>query len=244
MEFSEMKIGERFQEETKYSRPSAIHRRLENEPTLSSPRIISLPQPEVSTGPNIWEIMGVRRSIRDYSRDPLPLQELANLLWATQGLTENAPGPYFRTSPSAGALHPLDTFLVVNRVPELASGIYWLRVEDFSLQLKSQGDFSSRISQAALDQEMVRNAAVVFVWVAVIQRSRQKYRQRAYRYIYLDAGHIAQNLYLAATALDLGCCAVAAFFDEEMNQLVGADGKEETAIYLAAIGKKRQAQRE
>jgi len=79
---------------------------------------------------------------------------------------------------------------------------------------------------------------VVFVWVAVIQRSRQKYRQRAYRYIYLDSGHLAQNLYLAATAMNLGCCAMAAFFDEEVNQIVDVDGAEETAVYLAAIGRR------
>jgi SagB-type dehydrogenase family enzyme len=241
VDFSEMKIGERFQEETKYFRPSALHRRTEKEPALSSPRGIPLPEAKFLTGPNIWEIMGNRRSVRDYSPDPIPLQDLSNLLWATQGITEKAPGPWFRTAPSAGALHPMDTYIVAARVGELGPGIYRLRVEDFSLEPKKLGNFASLISQAALDQEIVRNAAVVFVWVAVIQRSRQKYRQRAYRYIYLDSGHIAQNLYLAATALNLGCCAVAAFFDEEVNQLLGVDGKEETALYLATVGKRGRA---
>jgi SagB-type dehydrogenase family enzyme len=108
----------------------------------------------------------------------------------------------------------------------------------FGLEKKRIGDYSSRIAAAALDQEVARAAAVVFVWVAVIHRSRQKYQQRAYRYIYLDCGHIGQNLYLAATSMDLGCCGIAAFYDDEVNDLVGVDGQEETAVYLAAVGKK------
>jgi len=238
MEVPVMKIGERFQEETKYFRPVSVPRQHEKEAGSSFPQIFPLPQPEISTGPNIWEILARRRSVRDYGEAALTLEELANLLWATQGVTVKAPGAWFRTAPSAGALHPIDTYIVVNRVHELASGIYWLHVEDFTLHLKKQGEFSSQIAQAALAQDIARRAAVVFVWVAVIQRSRQKYRQRAYRYIYLDSGHIAQNLYLAATAMNLGCCAIAAFFDAEVNQLLGVDGKEETAIYLATIGKR------
>jgi SagB-type dehydrogenase family enzyme len=127
---------------------------------------------------------------------------------------------------------------VVNRVEGLDLGIYFLNVTNFSLEMKNRGDFSLQIAQAALDQDIAREAAVVFVWVAVIHRSRQKYRQRAYRYIYLDCGHIGQNLYLAATAMGLGCCGIAAFFDDEVNNLIEVDGLEETAIYLASVGKK------
>jgi SagB-type dehydrogenase family enzyme len=243
MEVPVMKIGERFQEETKYLRPSFVPRQPEKAAGSFFSQIISLPRPEISSGPNIWEIMARRRSIRDYSEAPLTLQELATLLWATQGVTLKAPDAWFRTAPSAGALHPIDTYIVVNRVQELASGIYWLHVGDFTLHLKKEGDFSSPIAQAALDQDIARSAAVVFVWVAVIQRSRQKYRQRAYRYIYLDSGHIAQNLYLAATTMNLGCCAIAAFFDAEVKQLLGVDGKDETTIYLATNGKKRQTRK-
>jgi len=238
MDSTDPKIGERFQEETKYFRPSAVSTRPDQEPASFAPRSIPLPPPEISAGPGIWEVLRKRRSTRDYRQDPLNLKELANLLWATQGVTVKAPAPWFRTAPSAGALHPIDTYLIVNQTRGLASGIYRLKVEDFTLELKKTGDFSARIAEAALDQDIARNAAVVFVWVAVIQRSRQKYRQRAYRYIYLDSGHLAQNLYLAATAMDLGCCAIAAFFDEEVNQIVGVDGTEETTVYLATIGKK------
>jgi SagB-type dehydrogenase family enzyme len=238
MDFTGQDIGQRFQQETKYARPSSLAGTAEKTAEAASPRIISLPAPSLEPEPNVWKVLQQRRSIRDYTPAPLALKELSNLLWATQGITEKAFSPWYRTVPSAGALHPIDTYLVVNRVEGLDPGVYFLNVTDFSLERKNKGDFSLPIAQAALDQDIAREAAVVFVWVAVIHRSRQKYRQRAYRYIYLDCGHIAQNLYLAATAMGLGCCGIAAFFDDEVNNLIEADGLEETAIYLATVGKK------
>jgi SagB-type dehydrogenase family enzyme len=239
MDFTGQNIGQTFQQETKYARPSSLARATEKTAEAASPQIISLPSPSLETGPNFWKVLQQRRSIRDYTPAPLTLEELSNLLWATQGITEKAFSPWYRTVPSAGALHPIDTYLVVNRVEGLDPGIYFLNVTDFSLEGKNKGDFSLQIAQAALDQDIAREAAVVFVWVAVIPRSRQKYRQRAYRYIYLDCGHIGQNLYLAATAMGLGCCGIAAFFDDEVNNLIEVDGLEETAIYLASVGEKR-----
>lgn len=244
MELSEQKIGQIFQEKTKYFRPaygpiSSDKPSLDKGPKDIPATIISLPQPRIDVGPNLWEVLLKRRSNRDYSHVPLPLEELANLLWATQGITDQPFSSWYRTAPSAGALHPVDTYLIVNRVEGLESGIFFLHVQDFSLERKRQGDFSRQIARAALDQDMAREAAVVFVWVAVIHRSRQKYRQRAYRYIYLDCGHIGQNLYLAATAMGLGCCGIAAFFDDEVNNLIEVDGVEETVIYLATVGKRK-----
>ena len=243
MELPEQNIGQIFQKKTKYFRPaygpiSADKPSLDISPKPLPSQIISLPQPRIDIGPNLWEVLLKRRSIRDYSHIPLSLQELSTLLWATQGITDQSFSSWYRTAPSAGALHPIDTYLVVNRVEGLKSGIYFLHVLDFSLKRKSQGDFSRQIAHAALDQDIAQEAAVVFVWVAVIHRSRQKYRQRAYRYIYLDCGHIGQNLYLAATAMGLGCCGIAAFFDDEVNSLIEVDGQEETAIYLATVGKR------
>ena len=207
-------------------------------PRSLSSATVPLPDPMVAAGAGLWEVLAKRRSIRDYSPAPLSMEELANLLWATQGITDRSFSPWYRTAPSAGALHPIDTYLIVNRVQGLAPGIYFLHVENFSLERKNQGDFSRQVAQAALNQDMAREAAVVFIWVAVIRRSSQKYRQRAYRYIYLDCGHIAQNLYLAAAAMDMGCCGIAAFFDDEVNDLLGVDGRAETAIYLATVGKR------
>ena len=120
MDSADLKIGERFQEETKYFRPSAVSTRPDQEPVSFAPRTIPLPPPEISAGPGIWEVLRKRRSTRDYRKEPLNLKELANLLWATQGVTVKAPAPWFRTAPSAGALHPIDTYLVVNQTKGLA----------------------------------------------------------------------------------------------------------------------------
>jgi len=243
MEISEQKVGQIFQERTKYYRQALAtffpeKRGAEQKTKSPSPKIITLPQPQLGAGPKFWATLKQRRSIRDYQKVPLTITELSNLLWATQGITDKALSPWYRTVPSAGALHPIDTYLIINRVEDLEGGIYFFQVPDFSLEVRSTGDFSQKIALAALDQEMARTAAVVFVWAAVVRRSRGKYRQRAYRYIYLDCGHIAQNLYLAAAAMGLGCCGIGAFYDDEVNALIEVDGSEETAIYLAAVGKK------
>ncbi len=240
MEDFTLNIGQLFQEKTKYFRsfpefsgsfPKTATRDLQPSP------IIPLPKPQLLKGIDFWTTLKRRRSFRNYQEISLPLSELSALLWATQGLTGVKESPWYRTVPSAGALHPIDTYLVVNRVEGIQAGIYFFQVDEFSLQKRKSGDFSRPIARAALDQEMAMEAALIFVWVAVIERCRQKYRQRAYRYIYLDCGHIAQNLYLAATAMNLGCCAIGAFFDDEVNALLDLDGQEETAIYLATIGK-------
>jgi SagB-type dehydrogenase family enzyme len=240
MEISERNIGQRFQQGTKYLRPSYPPGKPAKTSEPSPLRILSLLQPQIDNGPSLWKVLLKRRSIRDYINEPLSQSDLSTLLWATQGITEMASSPWYRTAPSAGALHPIDTYVAVNQVEGLKPGIYFLRIGDFALQMKKQGDFSGRIAEAALGQDPVRAAAVVFIWVAVIRRSRQKYHERAYRYIYLDCGHICQNLYLAATAMNLGCCGIAAFFDDEVNEAVGVDGLEETVIYLATVGKKRK----
>ncbi len=237
MEFSERMIGQQFQQATKYTRSFSSRSdrpRIEGAPL----KVIPLPEPKMDKGPDLWHVLLKRRSMRDYSKKPLSYEELSPLLWATQGLTEGAASPWYRTAPSAGALHPIDTYLIANRVEDLEAGIYFLRVADFALEMKQKGTFGAEMARAALDQSIAAEAAVIFVWIAVIDRSRQKYRQRAYRYIYLDCGHICQNLYLAATAMNLACCGIAAFFDDEVNALVGVDGQEETAIYLATVGKK------
>jgi SagB-type dehydrogenase family enzyme len=167
----------------------------------------------------------------------MSMEELSQLLWATQGTTLEASGYKFRAAPSAGALYPVETYLVVNRVQELEAGVYHYDAVEGNLQLLENGNHGSRVAAAALDQPMAELAAVVFIWTAIVERAKWKYLERAYRYIYLDAGHIGQNLYLAATALGLGCCAIGALYDEEVNELVGADGVDETAIYMCTVGK-------
>ena len=237
-------IGDRYQRETKYSRgrlgggfldlstqPETFKRceRRQGE--------IVLPEPELEGGAPLWTAIRRRRSRREFSSEPISLPQLSQLLWATQGITHSARDYPFRACPSAGALYPIETYLVVNNVEELSAGIYHFYVPKHLLEILAQGAFGRDLAQAALGQHMVRRAAVVFVWTTVVQRSKWKYQERGYRYIYLDGGHIGQNLYLAATALDLGCCTIGALFDEEVNQLISVDGKEETVIYMGAVGR-------
>jgi SagB-type dehydrogenase family enzyme len=134
----------------------------------------------------------------------------------------------------------VETYLLVNNVETLEKGIYHFRPHYFDLEFLREGDISGDLARAALGQSMVVGSQVTFIWSAVIERSKWKYRERAYRYIYLDAGHIAQNLYLAGEALGLSVCAIAAFFDDEVNRLVGLDGVKETTIYLATVGRSKQ----
>jgi len=159
---------------------------------------------------------------------------LAFLLWASQGIT--SPQGY-RAAPSAGALYPVETYLSVHRVQDVPAGIYHFNVRDFCLERLVKGDFAPVLGAMALGQSVIKRAAVVFIWTAVILRLMAKYRNRAIRYIFLDAGHICQNLLLAVTALNLGACPVGAFFDEEIDRLLGIDSETEMTIYLTAIGK-------
>ena len=126
--------------------------------------------------------------------------------------------------------------MCLNNVQAIPSGIYHYGIKGHYLELLKQGNCATDVARAALDQEMCRAAAVVFIWTAVFQRSRWKYGQRAYRYVYLDAGHIAENLALAATSLDLGSCPIAALYDDEVNRIIGVDGTAESVIYITVIG--------
>ena len=162
--------------------------------------------------------------------------ELAALLWATQGITYASRGYALRAAPSAGALYPVETYLAVNRVEGVEAGMWHFQVPDFALELLQAGDFRQALVGAGLSQGFLGAAGAVFIWTGVLNRARWKYRERAIRYLFLDAGHICQNLMLAATALNLGVCPVGAFYDEEVERLVQADGVEEVALYLAAVG--------
>jgi len=190
-------------------------------------------------GKSLWEVIAERRSVREFSNRSISFLDLSQLIWATQGITLKAQGFDFRASPSAGALYPIETYLVANRVEEIPPGLYHYDPRGVQLSLLKEGHFGPELSQAGLGQEMIEEAACVFVWTAVVGRSKWKYRERAYRYIYIDAGHIGHALYLAATALDLGCCTVGAFFDEEVDHVIGVDGKEEISVYLGAVGSVR-----
>ena len=195
--------------------------------------------PDQKGGKPIWETIVQRRSCREFARDFITFAELSQLIWATQGITSTAWEYDFRAVPSAGALYPIETYIVANRIEDIQAGVYHYNVKRNQLILLTEGHFGPDLQQAGLGQEMLEEASCVFVWTAVIERSKWKYRERAYRYIYMDVGHIGQNLYLAATALNLGRCTVGAFYDEEVDRIIGVDGKEEVSVYLGAIGRVR-----
>jgi SagB-type dehydrogenase family enzyme len=236
-------IGDQFQAQTKYERDRLPGGKLDwaSKPETYKrypgvPRA-ALSKPRGTGGATIWDVMSQRRSVRRFEEAPLAEAELSQLLWVAQGITRRVQGHGFRTAPSAGGLFPVETYLVVNSVEGIEPGVYHYAVESHELEQLQRGDFRLAIARAALDQAMAARANVVLVWTAVFPRSKWKYRQRAYRYVYLDAGHIAQNIALAAVAMGLGSCQIAALYDDEANALLGVDGEQESTIYMTVVGR-------
>ncbi len=235
-------IGERFQEETKYSRETLRGEVLDWDSKPPAHKEypdagrVELPRPEHMETMPLVEAIAKRRSVRLYTGNPLTVEALSFLLWASGGVGRMERGNIYRTTPSAGALYPIETYLVIQGVAGVDPGVYHYAVRDHALEELRQGQYGHDITQAALGQKMCLNAAVVFIWTAVFLRSKWKYKQRAYRYVYLDAGHMAENLALAATSIGLGTCQIGALFDDEVNDIVGVDGSAESVIYMSVVG--------
>ena len=238
-----MGIGREFQEKTKYIRgkiPEGFYGTKKGPApfkTYPGAPTVSLPPPATDGGTPLWEALKKRRSARDYAGVPLSADELSQLLWASTGATQQFGGYLLRTAPSAGALFPIETYVEVRDVSGIAGGIYHYGVRDHTLSLVRGGDHSAGLAEAALGQSMVAEAGAVFLWTALFDRSAVKYLERAWRYVYLDAAHIAQNLLLAAAALGLAACPIAALYDDEVNELLGTDGVEESILYMASVGR-------
>jgi SagB-type dehydrogenase family enzyme len=235
-------VGDVFQHETKY-RPewmSGAGPRPELRPELckSYPGSTKLALPAFTPARpmGLAETLRRRRSVREFQPKALSLGQLAYLLWASTGIQRAEQGYEFRSAPSAGALYPVETYIIANRVSELEPGAYHYGIHNHELERVRAGDLRRRIAAAALGQEMCGEAAAVFIWTAIFARCKWKYGQRAYRYIYLDAGHIAQNLALAAVSLDLGSCQIGALFDDEVNKLLDLDGIKESVVYMSVVG--------
>ncbi len=186
------------------------------------------------------EAIARRRSRRRFSPEPLGLDVLSFLLWATQGVQEviREGVATRRTVPSAGARHPFETYLSIHRVEGLTPGLYrYLPLGHRLAFLREDPGLPERIAEAALGQRFVGEAAVVFVWAAVPYRTEWRYGIRSHKVIAIDAGHICQNLYLACEGLGLGTCAVAAYHQGAMDELLGVDGEEVFTVYLAPVGR-------
>jgi SagB-type dehydrogenase family enzyme len=203
--------------------------------TYSKAPRIRLPDPRGFRGLSLEEAVEARRSRREYAPGPLSLEELSRLLHAASGVTDPARG--FRAAPSAGALYPIETYVVAHEVVELESGLYHYNVADHALEKLREKELRAAMVVAGLGQEMLGRAQVCFILSAVFQRTRWRYRGRTYRYVMLEAGHLGQNLYLAATSMGLGACAVGAFLDDNLNRLLGLDGREEAVVYVVTVGR-------
>ncbi|MCE5272611.1 SagB/ThcOx family dehydrogenase [bacterium] len=238
------RAGEDFQNLTRYERES-MHTRSpvweEQAPTYKryqASELLELPAPLTAGGCPLWDTVAARRTFRDFNGQPVDLAVLSQLLWACQGITGRFYDFELRSAPSAGALYPVETYVVLNRVTAQEPGLCHYRVQEHTLEVIRRGDLRESLTQAGMMQPVLHDAALGFIWTAIIGRSRWKYSQRAWRYVYLDAGHIAQNVALAAEGLGLGCCLIGAFFDTEVNTLLGVDGESETVVYMCAVGQR------
>jgi len=234
-------LGYRYLKETKFDSQIIWHqKRLNIEPAepykvYAEAEKVKLPT-DWKIDRSLGEILQYRRSCRRYTDKPLSLENLAILLWAGQGISGRAGSFFFRTAPSAGALYPVETYLSIQNVDAVAPGLYHFQPAEFVLEKISEGFAGKQVAEAALGQNFLAKAGVVFIWSAILRRNFSKYGHRGLRYIMMDAGHICQNLLLAAEGLELGACPVAAFYDDDFNGLLGLDGAEESVVYLAAVG--------
>jgi SagB-type dehydrogenase family enzyme len=180
-----------------------------------------------------------RKSHRQYSPESVTLEELSFLLWVTQGIREKVgEATAFRTVPSAGCRHALETYLCVLNIAGLEQGIYrYLPVEHQLVLVSQPKSLTAELTTAALNQAFVGKAAVTFLWTTIPYRMEWRYGLAAHKVIAIDAGHVCQNLYLACAAINAGTCAIGAYHQERMDALLGVDGEDEFVIYLAPVGK-------
>jgi len=179
---------------------------------------IALPAPSREGEVAVERALALRRSVREFAPEPLPLAALSQLLWAAQGITDP---PYRRTAPSAGALYPLEVYLVAGAVSGVRPGVYRYEPVRHRLVFLQGGDRRAAVVEASLDQDWVGEAPAIVVLAAVYQRTARKYGERAPRYVHMEAGHAAQNVYLQAGALGLGTTVVGAFRDEALTRVLG-----------------------
>ncbi len=194
---------------------------------------IKLPSPNLESKTSIEYALNKRRSIRNYKEEPISLQEASQLLWAAQGVTSPDGA---RTTPSAGALYPLEIYLVSKKIDGLSEGVFQYNPSDHSLSNISNGDKLNTLCAAALSQESVKEAPAIIVITAVFSRTTSKYGERGKRYVYMEAGHAAQNIYLQAVSEEIGTVTVGAFSNSEVSKILSL-AKNEVPIYLIPLGK-------
>ena len=194
---------------------------------------IKLPKPKYNSDVSLEESLVKRRSVRDYTGEQLTLEEVSQLLWAAQGITSDRGG---RTAPSAGALYPLEVYVIVGDVQDLAIGIYLYKPKKHEVVMIADKDVRQQLAGAALGQSSVKNGAIDIVFTAVYQRTTRKYGDRGIKYVHMETGHVAQNVCLQATAMALGTVTIGAFNDQEVSKILNLP-KDEKPLYIIPVGK-------
>lgn len=201
----------------------------------SQPTQVYLPPPSQKGSMSLEEAVTRRRSIRDFTPQPISLPQLSQILWATQGITNTSSGD--KAVPSAGATYPLEIFVVCgSNVEGIEDGIYHYNPGNHSLTQHQKGDARLELARAALDQEFIYEAPVAIVICAVYERTMMRYGNRGERYVHMEVGHAGQNIYLQATALGLATVAVGAFYDEQVRRVLRLD-KQYKPLYIMPVGK-------
>jgi len=215
-------------------------------PVPPNSKIFPLPNQETWSIPryDLLTAIANRESRRSFTADPLSLDELAFLLWTTQGVRKELhEAAVLRTVPSAGCRHPFETYLAILRIEGLENGIYRYLPLDHSLVfVKTVYNLAGQLTAATRGQRFTSQAAVTFLWTAIPERTEWRYAEASYKVIALDAGHVCQNLYLACEAISAGTCAIAAYDQTLVDVLLGVDGEEEFCIYIGPVGKLKKLQ--
>jgi SagB-type dehydrogenase family enzyme len=194
---------------------------------------LQLPRPRLKSEVSLEETLSKRRSVREYSEGPLTLNDVSQLLWSAQGVTSSSGR---RTAPSAGALYPLEVYLIAGNVEGLSPGLYVYQPAGHELSLLDAKDPRNDVSRAALNQVAVKDGAISIIISAVYDRITPKYGERGLRYTYLEAGHAAQNICLQAVALNLGTVTIGAFDDNQLKDVLHL-AENETPLYILPVGK-------
>ena len=203
--------------------------------------VMALPEPDLAGGLATEVAISRRRSVREYGPVPMTRAELSRLLFLTGGINADRWGNARRTAPSSGALYPIEVYAVVHQVEGVQPGVYHYAFREHALEQVRAGDFRAEVVDQAIAQEFLGECGVVLFLTIILQRMRPKYQDRSYRYGLLEAGHLGENAYLAATSMGLGACGVGAFMDDSINSMLGVDGVEEAVVYMLAAGKRRNA---
>ena len=208
--------------------------------TENSPLVYILPPPITDGSVSVERALANRRSHRRFQDRALSAQQLSQILWAAYGITEPMPGHPglrggLRTTPSAGAMFPLEIYVVIGNVTGIEPGVYRYISQQHQIVRTINRDVREELSRAALGQTMIRDAPVTIVHTGVLSRLTGRYGQRGQRYLWIEVGHSAQNIYLQAEALGLGTCAVGAFMDNMVSELLQLPAEEEP-LYLMPVG--------